>query len=77
LGTSAVWLATRTLTVLVTGAPFGVTLVGEKVQVAPWGKPEHPRLIGALKPLAGVNVIVTFDACPAVRLRVALLTAIA
>jgi hypothetical protein len=63
------------LTVLVTGAPLGVTLAGEKVQVAPVGNPEHPRLMGELKPPAGVNVIVKFDACPAVRVKVELLTA--
>ncbi len=61
---------------LVTGAPLGVTLAGEKVQVTPWGNPEQPRLIGALKPPAGVSVTVRVDACPAVRFRVELLTAI-
>jgi hypothetical protein len=35
LGKSADSLAAMTLTVLVTGAPLGVTLAGEKVQVAP------------------------------------------
>jgi hypothetical protein len=55
---------------------LGVTLVGEKVQVTPWGNPEQPRLIAALKPPAGVSVTVRVDACPAVRFRVELLTAI-
>jgi hypothetical protein len=64
------------LTVLVTGAPLGVTLAGVKVQVTPWGNPEQPRLMGELKPPAGVSVIVRFDACPAVRFKVELLTAI-
>ena len=64
------------LTVLVTGAPLGVTLVGETVQVTPVGIPEQPRLMGELKPFAGVNVIVRVDVCPTVRFRVELLTAI-
>jgi hypothetical protein len=63
------------LTVLVTGAPVGVTAAGVKVQVTPVGIPEHPRLIGELKPFAGVKVMVRFDACPAVRFKVELLTA--
>jgi hypothetical protein len=66
-----------TLTVLVTGPPLGVTLAGEKVQVAPWGNPEQLRPMAALNPLAGVNVTVRVDACPAVRFRVALLTVMA
>ncbi len=61
---------------LLTGAPLGVTLAGVKVQVTPEGNPEQPRLIGSLNPPAGVSVIVRFDACPAVRFKVELLTAI-
>ncbi len=62
---------------LVTGAvPLGVTAAGVKVQVTPVGIPEQPRLICMSKPFAGVNVMVRFDACPAVRFRVELLTAI-
>ena len=64
------------LTVLVTGAPLGVTLAGEKVQVTPAGIPEQARLIAELNPFAGVKVIVRVDACPAVRLKVGLLTVI-
>jgi hypothetical protein len=63
------------LTVLVTGAPLGVTLLGETVQVTPVGIPEQPRLMGELNPFAGVNVIVRVAVCPTVRLRVELLTA--
>jgi hypothetical protein len=63
------------LTVLVTGAPLGVTLAGETVQVTPVGIPEQPRLMGELNPFAGVNVMVRVDVCPTVRLRVELLTA--
>jgi hypothetical protein len=62
--------------VLVTGAPLGVTLAGEKVQVTPVGIPEQARLIAESNPFAGVKVIVRVDACPAVRLKVGLLTAI-
>ena len=61
---------------LVTGAPLGVTLAGEKVQVTPDGIPEQARLIAELNPFAGVKVIVRVDACPTVRFRVELLTAI-
>jgi hypothetical protein len=64
------------LTVLVTGAPLGVTLEGEKLQVAPWGNPEQLKAIARSKPLAGVTVTVRLDACPAVRFKVGLLTAI-
>jgi|HubBroStandDraft_1064217.scaffolds.fasta_scaffold5301185_1 hypothetical protein len=64
------------LTVLVAGAPLGVTLAGVKLQVAPWGNPEQAKLIAKLNPLAGVKVTVRVDACPAVRLMVELLTAI-
>lgn len=69
-------LVARMLTVLVTGAPLGVTAAGATLQVTPVGIPEQPRLICELKPFAGVNVIVKVDVCPTVRVRVELLRAI-
>ena len=43
------------------GAPFGVTLGGEKLHVDSEGRPEHARETGCAKPFTGVAVIV---ACP-------------
>ena len=51
-------LAALIVTTPVTGAPFGVTEVGEKVQVTPSGNPVHPKATAELNPLSGE--IVTF-----------------
>jgi hypothetical protein len=42
----------------VAAPPLGVTEEGEKLQVAPVGRPEHARVTALLKPPAGVTVSV-------------------
>jgi hypothetical protein len=52
------------LKVLATGAPFGVTVGGLKLQVVPAGIPEQVKLTGILNPLTGVSVTVRLATCP-------------
>jgi hypothetical protein len=66
--------ATRILNVLDTGAPFGVTVGGLKLQVVPAGDPEQVKLTGILKPLTGVRITVRLATCPLVTLTSELLT---
>jgi hypothetical protein len=46
------------LTVVLTGDPAGVSVVGLKLHAAPDGRPEQAKLIAELKPFAGVIVSV-------------------
>jgi hypothetical protein len=48
-----------------------VVLFGVKVQLAPEGNPEHPKVSDWLKPLAAVTVIVAEPVCPATTVTVA------
>jgi hypothetical protein len=49
-------VAVATVRVVVPAAPFGVTLDGEKLHVAPEGNPEQAKVTAWLKPLVGVTV---------------------
>jgi hypothetical protein len=51
---------------VVTTAPEGVTVEGEKLQLAPAGTPEQLKLTAELNPLLGVTEIVVVPLCPAV-----------
>jgi len=53
------------VTVVVAAAPLGVTVVGEKLQVASEGSPVQAKLTGWLKPLDGVTVSVVLPEAPA------------
>jgi hypothetical protein len=44
------------LTVVVSGAPAGVSVAGLKLHVAPDGRPEQVKLIAELNPFTGVTV---------------------
>jgi hypothetical protein len=44
------------LTAVVAAAPFGVTVLGLKLQEYPDGRPAHVKETAALKPLLGVTV---------------------
>lgn len=48
----------ETVSVVVMGAPDGVTVAGVKPQAAPVGSPEQEKVTGLLKPLTGVIVMV-------------------
>jgi hypothetical protein len=56
------------LSVLDTGAPFGVTAGGLKLQLVPAGNPEQPRFTGMLNPFSGVIVTVKLPIPPRVTL---------
>lgn len=45
-----------TVTCVITGPPFGVTVAGEKPQEAPAGNPEQLNETAALNPFNGVRV---------------------
>jgi hypothetical protein len=53
------------VSVVVTAAPLGVTVAGLNEHVASWGKPEHVKLVFAVKPPDGVSVIVDVAELPA------------
>jgi hypothetical protein len=63
------------LSVLDTGAPFGVTAGGLKLQLVPAGNPEQLRLTGILNPFCGLIVTVKMPISPRVTLMSELLTA--
>jgi hypothetical protein len=44
------------LTVVLSGAPAGVSVAGLKLHDAPVGRPEQAKLIAALNPFTGVTV---------------------
>ena len=44
------------LTVVLTGDPAGVSVVGLKLHAAPDGRPEQAKLIAVLNPFTGVTV---------------------
>jgi hypothetical protein len=52
--------------VALTGAAFGVTDAGEKLQLAPAGNPEQVKLTALAKPFSGVMVTVVVAVAPAV-----------
>ena len=54
-----------TVSVVVAVPLAGVTVDGEKLHVAPAGKPEQANETGALNPFAGVTEIVVVTLCPA------------
>lgn len=58
-----------------TALPLGVTLEGEKTQVASEGNPEHAKVTAWLKPFFGVTVKVTNPDLPLLMLRLAALEA--
>ena len=62
-GPPVAWV--ETISVAVTGPPFGVTEAGEKEHDAPLGNPLHAKKTVWLKPFAGVSVIVLVVCCPA------------
>ena len=76
-GAMANCVGTIIVTVLMTGAPAGVTVAGLKAQVVPEGNPEQLNLIGRLNPFSGIKVTVRIDGCPGMRLMVSLLTTMA
>jgi hypothetical protein len=76
-GASAVSAGAMMITVLMAGAPMGVTLEGLNLQVVPVGNPEQVKLIGRLNPASGIKVIVSIDGCPGIRVTVESLTTIA
>lgn len=49
-------VAVATVRVVVPAEPFGVTLGGAKLQVAPEGNPEQAKVTAWLKPFVGVTV---------------------
>jgi hypothetical protein len=59
-----------TVSVLLAGAPLGVTEAGLKLQAASEGKPLQAKLTDELKPLMGVTVKVACPLCPALIVRV-------
>lgn len=63
-----------TVSVVVTGAPLGVTEDGLKPQAASAGSPLHAKLTAELNPFCGVTVKVAVPLCPAAIVRVAGLT---
>ena len=77
IGASAASVEAIIVTVLMTGAPLGVTLAGEKLQVMPLGNPVQVRLIGRLNPFSGIKVTARLDGCPGVRFTLVPLTNIA
>jgi hypothetical protein len=52
------------VTVLVSAAPAGVTLAGEKEHAAPTGSPVHAKTTDELNPLSGVTVMVAVPDSP-------------
>ena len=50
--------------VFAAAAPDGVTVAGEKLHVAPAGKPPHANVTGELKPFCGVTDTATVPLCP-------------
>jgi hypothetical protein len=50
--------------VLTVAPAAGVTVIGEKLQVAYEGSPTHENVTGWLKPFVGVIVIPTLVVCP-------------
>jgi hypothetical protein len=54
-----------------TGLPLGVTLVGEKTQLASEGSPAHAKVTARLKPFCGVTVKVTNPDLPLLMERLA------
>ena len=71
----AVLDAAMVIVVLVVGA-IGVTVAGAKVQVAPAGRPEQPKVTVPLKPPRAVNVMVSVPVDPRGTLSVAVPAAI-
>jgi hypothetical protein len=55
-----------TVTVLVSAAPAGVRLAGEKEHAAPSGNPVHARVTDELKPLSGVTDMVAVPDDPSI-----------
>ena len=54
-----------TVSVEVAGAaPTGVTVAGEKLQVAPVGRPEQLKVVAEAKPFAGATERVAVPVCP-------------
>ena len=51
---------------VVVGAPFGVTVAGEKMQVERLGNPEQENDVGALNPSIGVTVSVMVGLVPGI-----------
>jgi hypothetical protein len=76
-GAVAITAGSIMVTVLMTGAPLGVTLAGLKLQVVPEGNPLQLKLIGRLNPFSGIKVTVRVDGCPGMRLKLGLLITIA
>ena len=58
-----------TVRVVVTAAPLGVTLAGEKMQPISAGNPEQSNVTAWLKPLLGVTVRVDLPEDPAAMVR--------
>ena len=54
LDTIAICAGAIIVTMLMTGAPLGVTVAGLKLQVVPEGNPEQLKLIGRLNPFSGI-----------------------
>ena len=54
-----------TVRVVETGAPLGVRLAGEKVQLDAAGNPLQAKVTGELMPLTGLMVMVNVAVCPA------------
>lgn len=61
--------------VLTAAVPFGVTVAGEKLQVASLGRPEQAKLTAALNPLIGVTDRPIVPLWPGAILRLAALAA--
>jgi hypothetical protein len=58
---------------VVTGPLDGVTDCGLKLQLAPAGRPEQPKLTACLNPFSGVTVSESLPDAPAVTLKAELL----
>ncbi len=58
----------------VTGAPFGVTVAGEKLQLTSEGSPEQAKVTAWLKPPIGVSVSVAVPDCPCLMVKDVALT---
>lgn len=60
-----------TVRVVETGAPLGVTLAGEKVQLDAAGNPLQAKVTGEFKPFTGLMVMVNVAVCPALMVALA------
>jgi hypothetical protein len=60
--------AVAIVSAVVAAADAGVILAGEKLQVAPAGRPEHAKVTAALNPFSGAIVMVVVPLLPAVTL---------